>query len=118
MTMTRVLRRAVAAAVTLLAVALACRPARADTLFAIYSGKSFTQDTHLTLQQPAQDTRLTFHGVSYQDRSFTDPIYYGGRITHFFKSRPGLGLARSVLRRPQAASRAQPGPREAKGRRA
>ena len=91
--MTRVLRRAVAAAVALLAAALACRPARADTLFAIYSGKSFTQDTRLTLQQPAHDTRLTFRGVSYQDRSFTDPIYYGGRITHFFKSRPGLGLA-------------------------
>jgi opacity protein-like surface antigen len=79
--------------VAVLAAGLVSRSARADTLFAIYSGKSFTQDTSLTVEQPSQNTKLTFHGVSYQDRSFTDPIYYGGRITHFFKSRPGLGLA-------------------------
>src|SRR5690242_21192008 len=69
------------------------RPAGADNMFAFYAGKSFTQDTSLTLRQPAQNTNLTFRGVSYQDRSFTDPIYYGLRATHYFKSRPYIGVA-------------------------
>src|SRR4051794_1860978 len=69
------------------------RPARSDNMLAFYAGKSFTQDTSLTLRQPAQNTNLTFHGVSYNDSSFKDPIYYGLRATHFFKARPYLGVA-------------------------
>src|SRR5207247_8469908 len=39
------------------------------------------------------DTRLTFHGVSWDDRSFEMPIYYGWRVTHYLKRHPDWGVA-------------------------
>jgi len=67
-------------------------PARAETQFSLYIGKSFTNDSDLQLRQPG-DTRLTFHGVSWEDESFQMPIYYGWRVTHFLKRQPEWGVA-------------------------
>jgi opacity protein-like surface antigen len=67
--------------------------ARGETTIAIYSGKSFTSDSDLTLRQPGNNTRLRFEGVAYEDQSFTSPIYYGARVTHFFKRKPWLGAS-------------------------
>jgi lipid A oxidase len=80
--------------VTLLALlfVLAIQPARAETNLSIYIGKSFTDDSDLRLRQP-NGTQLTFHGVPWSDHSFEMPIYYGGRVTHFFKRRPDWGVA-------------------------
>src|SRR5438067_4172667 len=71
---------------------LAIQPAVAETNLSLYIGKSFTDDSDLRLRQP-NSTQLTFHGVSWSDHSFEMPIYYGGRVTHFFKSQPDWGVA-------------------------
>lgn len=68
-------------------------PARAETLLSFYSGKSFSDNSDLTLRRPGADTRLTFRDVAFGDESFTSPIYYGARVTHFFRSRPWLGAS-------------------------
>src|SRR5437763_4080203 len=80
--------------VTLLALLslLAISPVWAETNLSIYIGKSFTDDSDLRLRQP-NSTQLTFHGVSWSDHSFEMPIYYGGRVTHFFQRRPDWGVA-------------------------
>jgi hypothetical protein len=67
-------------------------PARAETQFSLYIGKSFTNDSDLQLRQPG-DTRLTFHGVSWEDESFQMPIYYGWRVTHFLEPDERWGIA-------------------------
>jgi opacity protein-like surface antigen len=67
--------------------------ARGETTIAVYSGKSFTSDNDLQLHQPGNNTNLRFGGVAYEDQSFSSPIYYGVRITHFFKQKPWLGAA-------------------------
>jgi opacity protein-like surface antigen len=71
----------------------AAAPLHGETLLAIYSGKSFTDKSDLTLSQPAADTRLRFRDVAYDDESFTSPIYYGAKVTHFFRDRPWLGAS-------------------------
>src|SRR5262249_28344106 len=67
--------------------------ARAETTIAFYSGKSFTADNSLTLKQPGNGTRLRFDRVAYEDQSYSSPIYYGLRVTHFFKRTPWLGAS-------------------------
>lgn len=71
---------------------LAIPSARAETDVSVYIGKSFTDDSDVRLRQP-NSTQLTFHGVSWSDHSFENPIYYGWRVTHFFKHRPDWGVA-------------------------
>lgn len=77
----------------LLALALfAARPVGAETGLSVFIGKSFTHDSDVRLRQSG-DTRLTFHGVSWDDESFEMPIYYGFRVTHFLKRHPDWGVA-------------------------
>ena len=71
---------------------LAAHPAGAEMELSLYFGKSFTDDSDVRLRQP-NDTRLTFHGVSWSDHSFEMPIYYGFRVTHFFGHRADWGVA-------------------------
>jgi len=71
---------------------LASWPARAETNLSIFIGKAFTNDSDVRIRQP-NNTSLTFHGVSWSDESFVNPIYYGWRVTHFFKRQPDWGVA-------------------------
>jgi len=68
-------------------------PLRADTSLWVYTGRSFTDDSPLTLRQPAKGTHLTLEGVAYDDQSFTSPYYYGLRWVSFFPRRPAVGWA-------------------------
>jgi lipid A oxidase len=79
-------------ALVTLALATADR-ACAQTVLSFYSGKSFSADSDLRIRQPGQNTDLQFEGVSYDDESFASPIYYGIRVTHFFKRQPWLGAS-------------------------
>jgi lipid A oxidase len=70
---------------------LAMQPARAETSLSLYFGKAFTNDSDVRIRQP--NTSLTFQGVSWSDESFEGPIYYGWRVTHYFKHQPDWGVA-------------------------
>jgi lipid A oxidase len=83
--------RRIRATLVLLTLA-AIGPAQAETQFSFYIGKSFTNDSDVRLRQPG-DTRLSFHGVSWDDESFQMQIYYGWRFTHFLKADPRWGIA-------------------------
>jgi lipid A oxidase len=63
--------------------------ARAETGVSFYAGKAWTADATVTLEEPG--SRLEFNKVSWSDESFTSPIYYGIRITHWFGSSTGWG---------------------------
>lgn len=66
---------------------------KAQTTINLYGGKSFTNDSSLRVSQPGNNTNLTFHRVSYEDRSFEQPMYYGIRITHFPAKPDWLGYS-------------------------
>ena len=64
----------------------------AEYSFAFYGGASASRDSDVHLQQ-AGGTDLEFHGVSWRDRSFKLPIYYGMRLTRWSQNSPNWGLA-------------------------
>jgi lipid A oxidase len=68
-------------------------PAGAEAFIDLYVGKSFTQPSDLKIRQPSQQSDFTFSGVSFDDRSFENPLYYGGRGGYFFEAVPWFGLA-------------------------
>ena len=67
-------------------------PAGAEAFIDLYVGKSFTQPGDLKIRQPSQQSDFTFSGVSFDDRSFENPLYYGGRGGYFFEAVPWFGL--------------------------
>jgi lipid A oxidase len=84
------MRNIVTLSITLLL--LASQSARAETNLSLFIGKAFTNDSDVRIRQ-SNNTSLTFHGVSWSDESFVNPIYYGGRVTHYFKRAPDWGVA-------------------------
>jgi hypothetical protein len=52
-----------------------------------YLGASHTQSANVTIDQPGQDTSLTFQNVTFLARSFTSPQYYGVRVGRFVGER-------------------------------
>ncbi|MCX7604706.1 MAG: hypothetical protein N2036_11585 [Bryobacteraceae bacterium] len=72
-------------AAAMLAAAGTLASARAEWRFAAYLGAAANRPGALRIEQPALGTRLTFGGVHYEARSFDSPIYYGGRLGHFFR---------------------------------
>src|SRR5690349_14872387 len=82
-------------AIALTAVALLCPaapPACAEPFLDLYTGKSFTRrsDLHITQESLGNDYR--FGDVTWEDRSFTDPPYYGLRLGYFFEAVPWLAV--------------------------
>lgn len=67
--------------------------AEAEWFVDLYAGKSFTLDADLKIDQPANNSRYTVEEVSFSDKSFTDPPYYGVRAGYFLESYPPLGFA-------------------------
>jgi lipid A oxidase len=66
-------------------------PATAEFSVAVYAGKLLTDNGDLHLKQG--NTDLTFNDVRWEDRSFENPIFYGGRISYWFDEMPTWGLA-------------------------
>jgi lipid A oxidase len=56
--------------------------ARGEFVISFYSGKAITDDGDLNLTQPG-GTDMTFHNVSWSDKSFESPFNYGARITYW-----------------------------------
>lgn len=46
----------------------------------------------LAIEQPAADTNLNFSSIDYEGKSFTSPLYYGGRVTYFAPQKSWLGV--------------------------
>lgn len=86
---TRIRRLWLAAA---LGVGLSGEAAHAALVISIYGGKALTRDSDVTLQQP-DGTDLTFQDVSWEDRSFDRPIYYGVRLTYWPSDSARWGVA-------------------------
>lgn len=85
--------RGLAAIVVLLCLTCgAVAVAHAELVLSVYGGKAITTDSDLELAQPGGD-RLTFHDVSWTDRSFAAPPYYGLRVAFYLPRAPSWGLA-------------------------
>ncbi len=69
---------------------LAC-PAHAEINVAFYSGQSFVDNGDLSLNQGK--TNLNFNDVSWNDKSFEAPIFYGARIGYWLDSAPNWGFS-------------------------
>ncbi len=57
-----------------------------------YLGAASTQVSDVELSLPG-GTNLTFNDVSWDDESFSGPIYYGLRTGYWFEGRPNWGIA-------------------------
>ncbi|MGH8750877.1 MAG: hypothetical protein ACREUV_04150 [Burkholderiales bacterium] len=66
--------------------------ARAENVFSLYTGGSYTLNSDIRVQQ--SNTDATFHDVSWDAKPFKAPPYYGVRFNHFFENAPhwGAGL--------------------------
>ncbi len=62
-----------------------------DFSVALYFGWGYTGSSDVRLQEPG-GTELTANGVSWQDRSFSSPPYYGVRLNYFPSATASNGL--------------------------
>jgi len=71
--------------------------ARAEIDASVYLGRSSSQASDVSLNLP-DNTRLTFHDVTWDDRSFENPLYWGVRLTYWLPraSNWGVGLDTAV----------------------
>jgi len=63
----------------------------AEVVVSVYGGVADTLDTDVKLSQPG-GTDLTFSDVSWTDKSFEGPIYYGLRLNYWFKELSSWGV--------------------------
>jgi lipid A oxidase len=63
----------------------------AEVALGIYGGQSFIDNGDLNLKQGGTD--LTFHDVSWEDKSFEEPAFYGVRAGYWFDDAPNWGLS-------------------------
>lgn len=68
-------------------------PAAAEPFLDLYTGKSFTQSSDITVKQPTLRNDYTFKDVSFDDKSFETPPWYGLRVGYYFEKYPWLGAA-------------------------
>jgi len=76
---------------TLLTGLLLTQSVKAELNLALFAGKSITDNGDLNLTQG--NTNLNFHDVSWGDRSFEEPIFYGARIGYWFNDAPNWGVS-------------------------
>ena len=65
--------------------------ARGEFVISAYGGIADTMDADVKLSQPG-GTDLTFSDVSWTDKSFEGPVYYGLRLNYWFKELNGWGV--------------------------
>ena len=66
--------------------------AKAEMFVSGYLGVASTHDSDVELNRPG-GTNLTFANVSWDDKSFDMPLYYGIRIGYWFKNNLNWGAA-------------------------
>lgn len=66
--------------------------AQAELFLSGYLGACSTHDSDVELNRPG-GTDLTFSDVSWDDKSFESPLYYGLRVGYWFKNHPNWGTA-------------------------
>jgi opacity protein-like surface antigen len=79
--------------VLIVAIATVGEFAHAETTMSAYLGKSWTRSSDLTISQPATSSDATFQDVGWDSKSFSSPLYYGLRVTHFIEPYPSWGVA-------------------------
>ena len=89
------MNRAAVSAVATGMVLLGCGalPTRAEMFLDFYTGKNFTRNADVRIRQEGLGNDFRVHDVSFDDDSFRDPPYYGGRAGYFFQQYPWLGVA-------------------------
>jgi len=89
------MRRAAVSAVVIGMVLLGgnAAPAHAEAFVDIYTGKSYTRDADVRIRQKGLGNDFRVEDVAFDDDSFRDPPYYGGRVGYFFERYPWLGVA-------------------------
>lgn len=82
-------RYAVAAALS----ACCASPASADWVFGGYRGDTATRSNtvQVTRSSGSNAANLTIGSVEYVGQGWDHPVYYGYRLSHFFKNAPHLG---------------------------
>lgn len=63
----------------------------AELNLALFGGKSMVDNGDLNLTQA--NTNMNFHNVSWEDKSFKSPIFYGARIGYWFNDAPNWGVS-------------------------
>jgi len=78
----------------ILGLLLVCLPheAVAGLDVSVYLGKSSSQSSDVHLSQP-NNTQLTFADVSWDDKSFENPLYWGLRLTYWLPQADDWGIA-------------------------
>jgi lipid A oxidase len=71
--------------------ALMASPVNAEVTLGFFAGQSFIDNGDLNLKQG--DTNLNYHDVSWDDRSFDSPIFYGARVGYWFNDAPNWGIS-------------------------
>jgi len=64
----------------------------AETTFSLFGGSSWTLNSDVHIQQPVVGTNATFHDVSWDNKPFSMPPYWGARANYFFERWPNWGL--------------------------
>jgi len=64
----------------------------AETAVYLFGGEVHTQPHRLTVNQPGLGNYLELEDVEFEDESYRGPIYYGFRVSHFFKNYPNIGV--------------------------
>jgi hypothetical protein len=67
-------------------------PAAAEPFFDLYTGKSFTLSGDITIRQPTLGNDVTVKDISFDDKSFESPLWYGLRAGYYFEEHPWLGM--------------------------
>ncbi len=75
----------------LLAGLLLTSSVNAEINLALFAGKSMVDNGDLNLTQAG--TNMNFHDVSWEDKSFEEPIFYGARIGYWFNEAPNWGVS-------------------------
>jgi lipid A oxidase len=70
---------------------LASTSAFAEITLGVYAGQSFIDNGDLNLTQG--NTNLNYKNISWDDKSFESPIFYGARIGYWFNDAPNWGVS-------------------------
>lgn len=81
------------AAAILFVAACKAPPAAAEAFLDLYTGKSFTLNSDIRIKQATLGNDVTVHDVSFDDKSFDTPPWYGLRAGYYLEKHPWLGLA-------------------------
>lgn len=65
---------------------------RPEWVLSVYSGRSSTNDSNLTIDIPGQNTRLTYRNVRWKDKSLDMPFYYGNHLNYWPSSDATIGF--------------------------